>query len=129
MQSVDALVFPEIVMRLATLDKAVIYWDGTVQNIKKADGDVNPFTEIYSGSSYALSLRIFIIDKNNQLILRNIGGIEHPYRSERDGMKGKWELRKDLLMDSEKIKHAIGVSLHPFIPYAKYPENPTFSKE
>jgi len=128
--SADAVIFPEIILRTATLDRNLIYWDGTVQYIEKESGGyVDPFTETFSGNSNALSLRIFIIGKDGHLILRNIAGIESLYKAAWDGLNRKWVFRKEMLADSGKIKKAVAISLHPFIFNPDYPRNPSFSKE
>ncbi|MGA2109805.1 MAG: hypothetical protein ABSH25_19440, partial [Syntrophorhabdales bacterium] len=105
------------------------FWDGTVQKIDVAKGSEDFFPANWNGESFALSLSILIIDKNNRLVLRNVAGIEHPFEAVGKGTTPKWKKRKDLLTDSARIHHAIAVSLHPLIPFAGYPEKPAFSKE
>jgi hypothetical protein len=128
-EEVDAVVFPEIVVRRATLEGTAVVWDGTVQKIDVAKGSEDFFPANWNGESFALSLVILIIDKNNRLVLRNVAGIEHPFEAVREGTAPKWKKRKDLLTDSARIHHAIAVSLHPLIPFSGYPEKPAFSKE
>ncbi len=127
--SVDALVFPGIVQRTATLNGRFIYWDGTSLHIEVENGLADPLRENFSGTSEAISLSILIIDKNDRLLLKNVAGIEHPVKAVLNGPKVGWETRKDLLKDKARIDHAIAVGLYPFIPFSGYPENPSFSKK
>jgi hypothetical protein len=122
--SIDAVVFPEVVGRMAKLAGVLVYWDGEQQHILN---DSSTFTN-FTGSTMALSLSVMIIDKNNRIVLKNVAGIEHPYRYINDGGTPKWELRNDLLVDKAGIDRAIAVSLHPLIPFSGYPEHPSFSK-
>jgi hypothetical protein len=128
-QAVDAIVFPALIMRKATLNGIVIYWDGTEQIIQSNNGDINPFTDEFSGDAVAFSLEIILIDKDGHLILHNIVGIEHPYQYVKEGLKGKWELRKDMLTDKGNIGRAVAMSFHPFIPCSEYPAKVSFSQE
>jgi hypothetical protein len=128
-ESVDAIVFPEIVGRVATLDRTSLYWDGTTQDIEKEKGSVDPFSERFSGNTNALSLRVFIVDKNGYLVLRSMAGIEHPYIIVGEGNEKRWKVRQDLLTDTARISRAVAVSLHPFIFYPEYPAKPIFSEE
>ena len=124
---VDAVVFPGIIMRPASLNGSVLYWDGATENIE-VEQHVWDRTN-FSGESLAISLEILIIDKNNRLLLRNVAGIEHPLKYVNTDTKVKWERRKDVLTDKAKTGHAIAVGLHPLIPFSGYPQNPSFSKE
>ncbi len=47
-QSVDAVLFHDIIARRATLDRSVLYWDGVQQNIETDKGFADPFTETFS---------------------------------------------------------------------------------
>lgn len=126
--SADAVVFPDIILRLATLDGTMMYWDGTVQSIEREDGHVD-FSQTYGGTSNGLSLRIIIVNKDGWPILTNIAGVESLYMVGWDGVVPKWVFRKDMLADTGKIRRAVAISLHPFIFNPDYPRNPAFSKE
>ena len=125
----DAVIFPEIIVRTATLDGVVMYWDGTVQHIEREDGHIDSFSDTFSGNLHVLSLRVLIVNKDGRLILRNIAGIESPYIEAKDGLTAKWVLRMGMLTNTARIKKAVAISLHPFIFNPDYPKNPSFSKE
>lgn len=127
-QGVDAVVFAELAMRPATLDGTVVYWDGALENIETEYGYANPSTGDFSGETTALSIKILIVDRNGQMVLRNYAGLVHPYRAVMDRKRHKWEKRPGLSVDPKKLDRAVALSLHPFIPYSEFPENPAFLK-
>lgn len=128
-QGGDAVVFAELAMRPATLDGTVVYWDGALENIETEYGYANPSTGDFSGETTALSIKILIVDKDGQMVLRNYAGLVHPYRSVMDRKRHNWEKKPDLTVDPKKLDRAVALSLHPFIPYPEFPENPTFLKD
>jgi len=124
-QSVQAVIFPEIVARPAFIYGTTVYWDGAEQRIENADLTA----DFYSGTTMALSLKIRILDRDGRGILKNIAGIEHPFRLRRGPGIREWEPTKGPLSDPAGIERAAAMALHPFIPYPKYPRNPSFSEE
>lgn len=128
-RAVDAVAFPAIIMRTATLDGISVYWDGTNQIVQTREGAANLNTDSFSGNASALSLEMILVSRDGRPILRNIAGIEHPYRYVKEGPKGTWQLRKDLLTDKDNLSRAVAMSFHPFIPCVDYPAKATFSQE
>ena len=69
----------------------------------------------------ASSLSIHVINRNRQLVLHNIGGIQVTQALELQNNTGKFKRRKDLLRNTKEIQEAIRLSLHPLIKMKKYP--------
>ena len=127
--SVDAIVFPQIVLRMAALEGTSIQWDGTLQYLESEDGYVDSSRYKFSGHVLAISLEIVIIDKNGRLVLKNVAGMEQLYLVDKSDRPFKWTLRKNMLTDKARIKEAVAVGLHPFIVYPDYPSKPRFSEK
>jgi len=130
-QAVDAVVLTAIIRRPAIIENSVVYWDGAEQSIEFGKGDERPFADRVSGDSTALSLRVFIVNKDGRIILKNFAGLEFPYKvvlDKRTRSETKMELRKDLFTDEARIRQAVAISLHPFMLFSEYPKNPAFLK-
>jgi hypothetical protein len=90
---------------------------------------VSPDAYHFTGTTYALSLKIEIFNQQGDQIFQSFGGIENhlqvPFKDNVDHMEEK----EMLLNDKEMIAEAIQIAFHPFIRYEKYPDKPKFSGE
>ncbi|NRB39269.1 MAG: hypothetical protein HRU20_12510 [Pseudomonadales bacterium] len=97
-------------------------WHGVTRKLKVqglGNGVKDDFD--WSKSVDAISLSVYVFNRQQQLILHNIGGLQIAQALELHNNTGKFKRRKDLLRNEKEINEAIKLALHPLIQMKNYP--------
>jgi hypothetical protein len=127
-QDFDGVILPQFVLRPARLMGDRVYWDGSDRKIFEYNGDVVVNVD-WRGEIDALSLQVQVFNKAHDEVLRNTGAIEFPFVLKKAYGREEFVWKDSLQLINEEIMEGIGVALHPFIPFADYPQRPRFSED
>lgn len=107
----DALVLIQILQVGAPFEKNKAKWDGVDQKIDRKMGGIGELwgKEQYSGTTRASSLQISIIDRSDQLLFRDQGGIEVVMHLDGDMLAAL--PTKQLFQDEKRLKKSIQLAL------------------
>jgi len=121
----DGLVIPEIAVRNAVVAGDYSYWDGVARKLEIGNEYAPSDRYDFSGSTYALSLKIDIFNNHAEQLFQSFGGIENHLRlSFKDN--SKIETKENLLINENFNTEAIKIAFYPFIKNDIYPKKPIF---
>jgi hypothetical protein len=126
---VDAVIIPELILRKAVLESSYAYWDGTQQRIELGSGSETPITDKISGTAKAVSISVYVVTKDGRIVLKNIAGLEFPYKAvldKKNKVNTTMELCDNPFTDEAAIRRAVALGLHPFIPDPEFPAHPEY---
>lgn len=119
------IIFTDLILTPATYNHnatRMAQWHGVTRKVK-VQGLGNGVKEDFDWSKKldAISLSVHVINREGQLVLHNVGGIQIAQALEIQNNTGKFKRRKDLLRNEKEIDEAIKLSVHPLIVMKKYP--------
>ena len=121
----DAVLFTDLVEEQLIYSKGSkksAEWSGVRRKIK-IEGIDNDITDEFNWNKLVdgISLVTKLVNRNNDLLLHNKGGIQVAQAVEIHNKTGRFKRRNDLLQNEDEIMEGIQLALHPFVEMKGYP--------
>ena len=123
--SLDAVIFTELISIKTTYQNnatRTAQWHGVTRKVKVqglGEGVNDSFN--WSQPVDAISVSIYVFNRDQNLILHSIGGIQVAQALELQNKRAIFKRRKDLLINEEEILEGVSLALYPLISMKNYP--------
>ena len=124
--SLQAVIFTDIISTQTLYHNSstrMAQWHGVERKLKVqglGEGVSDSFN--WAQPVDAISISVYIFNRQQELILHNVGGIQVAQALELQNSRAKFKRRKDLLNNEQEILEAVALSMHPLITMKNYPD-------